>query len=300
MPLDHARPGQTAVPTGDYNAMIDMARNFYEGRHNTSPPSPHAGNPAGQIYLRNDSGEDVPRFGVLGIDGPLIDPADHLDAFKNQPAFLGVLPAVLDHADRFAVCVEPIADGQIGRAKIDGVVQVQVDKQTEDDATAGVADGDLTQLKGGEAGAQIVWAEAGTGTKWAVVRFGSDREPRMAEVTSLGDDYVLVKLVNAGGVYGPEFAVAKPFMLRHDADRYPNVDTLTSTDTNRVEVEDAGGATESWEIRPWAYHVGDTLMIVRASHTGLTVSSQSVQWIDLNIDGRAWADITGNVGSAQA
>jgi hypothetical protein len=169
--LRHAQPGQAAIPAADYNAMIDMARNHYAGLGQSGPTPQHL--PAEQVWVRNDSGEDVPRFGVLGIQGLVFDPAEAPNQFADEVVLVGVEPTLSDHDGRFAVTVEPIPSGRLGRAKIDGTVQVKIDKQAEDDTTAGVADGHTTQLAGGGTGAQVLWAEAGTGTKWAVVRFGS-------------------------------------------------------------------------------------------------------------------------------
>ncbi len=170
--LRHAQPGQSQIPAADYNAMVDATRAHFAGLSSEGGGPPVAKLPADTIYVRNDSLAAVGRFAVLGIDGLVNDPSN-LEAFANQVVVRGVEPVAADHDGRFVVCIEPIAAGAIGRAKIDGVVQVQIDKQTEDDVTAGVADGDATQLKGGEAGMQILYAEPGTGTKWAVVRFGN-------------------------------------------------------------------------------------------------------------------------------
>ena len=44
------------------------------------------------VLVRNDSGADVGRFGILGIGGPIITPEDNLDEFKRMVAVSGVTP----------------------------------------------------------------------------------------------------------------------------------------------------------------------------------------------------------------
>ena len=76
---------------------------------------------AGIVKIKNNSGALLPRFGVLGIDGPLITPAANAGQFRQRPAFAGSSPTIAGHAGKFAVALEPIKSGKIGRCIVSGV-----------------------------------------------------------------------------------------------------------------------------------------------------------------------------------
>lgn len=84
--------------------------------------------------------------------------------------------------------------------------------------------------------------------------------------------------------------VAKPWKLRHDADNYADVTSLSTTSADEVDVDDGGGGEdeETWVVTP-SYQADDEIYALRVPGTGVTVSSVELGLIDLNIDGRAWA-----------
>jgi hypothetical protein len=124
------------------------------------------------ILIRNDSGDNRDRFDILGLDDILIDPADNEVVFANMQAMVGVTPTS-DHLGMFAILLEPVAGGGIGRALLMGVTAVKVDIVDSSHAFADVDDGECGNLISGFAGsAEILWKEVGAGVKWAVVRFG--------------------------------------------------------------------------------------------------------------------------------
>lgn len=126
----------------------------------------------GLVYVRNNTEESVPRFGILGLGDPIIVPDDNLTAFKNQIAFEGEMPGV-SHVGKFVICLEPLRPLAIGAAMLLGVVVCQVSFATGAETAADVLEDDVTQLLAGASGAaQILWAEGGTGTKWAYVKLG--------------------------------------------------------------------------------------------------------------------------------
>jgi hypothetical protein len=125
-------------------------------------------------FIRNDSGQDRQRFEILGIDAPVFLPTDHLEEFQRQVALACVSPVLDEHADRFVILSEPVRAGAIGRAWVGGVCPVQVVVDDETFMFAELQDGDVTALKVVSSGSvTILWKDAGTGTKWAIVRFGS-------------------------------------------------------------------------------------------------------------------------------
>lgn len=125
------------------------------------------------VFVQNDSGSDVDRFGVLGIDDVFPTPTDNLNGFKAGPVLHGITPADGTHEGAFVVLLEPAESGKIAAGCIAGVCVVQVDVGDADHTHADIADADSTQLESGWAGsARILWKQSGTGTKWAVVRMG--------------------------------------------------------------------------------------------------------------------------------
>jgi hypothetical protein len=66
--------------------------------------------------VRNASGDDRLRFHVLGISSPIITLGAHLREFKNQVSLVGVKPKHALHFTRFAILLDPLRAGKIGRA----------------------------------------------------------------------------------------------------------------------------------------------------------------------------------------
>ena len=126
------------------------------------------------VLVKNISGSDVGRFGVLGIAGILFDPATALPAFTARTVFTGETPAESHQTGRFLICAEPIQNGAIGRAWADGIVTVRIDVQDASHNYATVKPDDATQLISADQGlCYILYKEAGVGQKWGVVRYGS-------------------------------------------------------------------------------------------------------------------------------
>ena len=177
---DHLKKVQSGdalkIPAATFNAMIDAARDHRQRQRDRGRDAKPAFRQTGIVPVKNASGADRDRFDVLGVDSPIFTPADSLDGFKNQVAFEGVTPSVSDHRGRFVVLLQPIASGEIGLACVSGVCPAQV--EVSDDANdAGCRYADvkasaaaLDCLASGSAA--ILWREAGTGTKWAVVKLG--------------------------------------------------------------------------------------------------------------------------------
>jgi len=174
----------------DWNKTLDLIRRASGGDPPTDGQAPpRAASSQTAVLIRNDSGADVARFGVLGIDAPLIAADAELAEFQTAVRLAGVTPSETAHQGAFAIALEPIANGAIARAVVDGVVQCQVSMTAEGDPFAEVKDADATQLVSGPTGsARILWAEAGTGTKWAIVALGSAATAGFwAELTTFDD-----------------------------------------------------------------------------------------------------------------
>ncbi|HUX00612.1 MAG TPA: hypothetical protein VMY35_06475 [Phycisphaerae bacterium] len=128
---------------------------------------------SGTCLVRNDSGADVDRWGVLGVAG--VDPtyAEDADAFANVPVLEGDTPADPDHRGRFVIATEPIADGAVGQAVVSGLAVCQVDIKDAGHKYADIADGDAQQLVSGTRGSAVILHKPpGTGTSWCLVLLG--------------------------------------------------------------------------------------------------------------------------------
>jgi len=191
--LKKVQPGAPLrIPAATFNTFIDAARDFQTRTRGLAQDATPAVRRAGIVLVRNDSGYDRGRFDVLGIDSPIITPTDNEDAFKNQVAFSGSTPSLPGHGGRFVILLEPLATGAIGLGLTTGVCPVRLDVQDAEHARATVIDGDAANLRSADDGpAAILWKEAGTGTRWALIHLGPPDEPCLwgkAPITgSLGD-----------------------------------------------------------------------------------------------------------------
>jgi hypothetical protein len=175
--LTKVRPGDDLViPAGAYNAFIDAAR--YTQRANAIGAGPSAADldPRTLVRVRNDTGGDVPRFGVLGIAGPIFEPSADEEAWQQQSSFKGRIALPAD-AGRFLIAVEPIAEDAIGVACLSGLTIARVDG-SESATYADVMPGEVEFLAESESGgAQVLWIEQGSlivpGPRWALVRLGA-------------------------------------------------------------------------------------------------------------------------------
>ncbi|MCG3179670.1 MAG: hypothetical protein BIFFINMI_02011 [Phycisphaerae bacterium] len=172
--LRKVKPGDPLrIPAATFNAFVDAAEDLRRRQHDQFTGMQPDGRQTGVVPIKNNSGADLGRFAVLGIDGPIFTPADSEDGFKNRIALVGVTPVAPTHLGRFAILLEPVANGRIGQAAVAGVCVAKVDVQAEDDGFADVKDGSAASLKSGPSGAAtILWKESGAGEKWAIVRFG--------------------------------------------------------------------------------------------------------------------------------
>ncbi len=170
-PFRRVRPGQKLeVPAAAYNAFLDAARRERGRMLDTGRDRDADGRTYGVIKVRNASGGDVPRFGVLALSSPVISPAyPNLSEFQAQVAIDGETPD--GPARPFAVLLEPLADGAIGRAVVAGIVPVRLGSGPANLPYAVPEAGNVGTLRPAAAGpARIVWTDG----EWALVHLGVD------------------------------------------------------------------------------------------------------------------------------
>lgn len=187
-----------------WNALMDLARGQVAVPSGESWPVDRAG----LVLVQNGSGEDLERYGVLGISGLVFDADDDLDAFHSNSALTGVKPTAA-HRGMFVVVVEPIANNEYGYARMAGATAVLVNVVDEGDTYADIEDDTAhvcIRLKSDLRGAaRILWKQEGTGEKWAYVHFP------VASPTVLGGKVV------SGGVRNTANAAWQSFILAGEA-----------------------------------------------------------------------------------
>lgn len=169
-PFKKARPGQPLeIPAEAYNAFVETALAHKRGQlSQTSEGQRPASAPT--IKVRNETGQPVPRFGVIGLGEPIILPSANLPEFQNGVAFRGTLP---QPGKPFAIAQETLAAGTIGRCLVNGPTPARLNVTEESFVTAGPA-GDVGAITTAPNGpARILWRETGAGIRWAIVQLGS-------------------------------------------------------------------------------------------------------------------------------
>ncbi len=167
-------PGMSGDSSSErFNAINQVARTVLGSRGKTGLNVTGSQTNYAIINIKNETGEQVPSGGVLGLGDFNISPGSNLSSFKEGPSIIGELPTEADHTGRFAIAIEPIGVEKIGKAAVAGAVICKIDMQSEDDQFADVFDEDVTKLKSGSSGlARIISVESGTGEKWALIAFG--------------------------------------------------------------------------------------------------------------------------------
>jgi hypothetical protein len=182
--LRKLNPGETlpVLPRDTFNTIIDSRDVIGRHKNNLKSRVPLLQNTGGIVVLvKNDSGSDVDRFGVLGIEEPIILPDENENEFAMRVALRCVEPSEgessgssdTDHRGKFVITAEPIANGKIGRAFVAGVCACKLDDVTAEGDFAEIIAGDTEHLQIATTGsAVILWKETASGGQWAIIRFG--------------------------------------------------------------------------------------------------------------------------------
>ena len=160
------------IPASTYNVFIDTAQDYLKRQNRQTGGD--AGTPLQSkfVLIKNTTASAVNRFGVLGISNTELLVSENY--FKQNIILTGIAPSSTSHSSgRFVIVHEPIAAGGVGRAYINGHCQVQINVTDANHTFCDVKNSDSTMLQSAESGpAVIIWKESGTGTKWAIIRFG--------------------------------------------------------------------------------------------------------------------------------
>lgn len=165
------------IPAQTFNAFVDAALDHRFHQRQVAAGDLFATKRTDVVLVRNDSGADRDRFDVLAVTGPLIGPIDNEDEFASRVALSGVVPEQ-QHRGRFAVLLEPVRDGEIGRAVLDGLCVVHVEMVNESHRFADVKPNYCDVLESAAFGsAQLLWIQPegerdDPAIAWTVARIG--------------------------------------------------------------------------------------------------------------------------------
>jgi hypothetical protein len=180
-PFAKVQPGQPVTFSATaWNAMLAAGRAEMERQFDRGTGTLTTGRNAAIVRVRNDSGVDLDRHAVLGLDGPIFTPTDSLDTFLQEVTFSGIEP-VAESRGRFGILMEPAPIDRVVRAWVAGVCQVRVDLTDTAHAFAEIEAGETGMLVSGDTGsAELLWCESDgggygytTGQQWALVRLGA-------------------------------------------------------------------------------------------------------------------------------
>jgi len=173
--LRHVRAGEKLrIGAGTFNAFVDAAKARRRFPLDVGPARDASGHSSRQttILVRNESEEDVPRFGCLAIGEPIIPPDENADEFANRPSLVGVASLELRHFGSCVVATEPIATGKIGRCVLRGITPARVLMADERHTHADIAEGHLLFKTGFVGSARILWRPDEVGEVLCLVEIG--------------------------------------------------------------------------------------------------------------------------------
>lgn len=288
--LKKVTPGDSLrIPAQAYNAFIDAAR-----AHRERSLGQGAGEDGSRaihmdLQVRNSTGADQDQFAVVTLGNIVLSPVDNLPLFKERPTFEAVSPTI---SGRVAILQEPLKASGIGVARVLGfsVVKIQVIDAAHQWAKMVAGSPNLESSFGGAL--RIIYKEAGTGEKWALVEFpATSPQIRRFRVQSVHGDYIKCKGLT-GAVLDAEMTdIAKNFLCRRtpfDGQVRAGVSFSYTNDSRRTATQ--GAETETQVIVP-SYVSGDEILAIGSvpGGTAVVVGGTELLWIDLNLDGRAWA-----------
>jgi hypothetical protein len=158
------------MPAKIYNLLVDLAAGQdFQGTGTGAQPFGQTG----IVLVKNTSGADVTRFQVLGLDAPLISSSADLDEFQRQVAFQGAATVFANHFGKFAVMLEPVANGDFGRGVVSGVVPTLLNIDKGLWPYADILEGSVKLECQPTGAATVLWTAASSGDQWAIVRLGS-------------------------------------------------------------------------------------------------------------------------------
>ena len=175
-PLSNVGPGDLIpLDMTTINAWNGAGREYLRGRGGFSAPAIPGGPTVPQVLVlvQNSTGGDLAEWSVVALTGtPPVSRVDSPHEVRQMPVLDGSTPAAA--TDAFAVLIEPIQNGKVGRAAVLGVVpvSVHVNDAGHGYATPGTTTDALESAASGPA--KIIWKESSGTTRKALVLLMGD------------------------------------------------------------------------------------------------------------------------------
>lgn len=159
------------ISARDWNTLADRANARDTSRGAFGPRSDGVTDVVVQVF----NGTALPRFGVIGLNAPVILPEDNEPEFTDAYALIASAPSSDTHASKFAVVQEPCpsAGGKFIRARVAGITPVRITGEYQPFAAVIHATTARLTTSLSATCAQILWAEDGDEERWALIRLGN-------------------------------------------------------------------------------------------------------------------------------
>ena len=170
------RSGESlSIPASTWNAFIDATNWVRNEQQNRRSQGVSSGAGVGIVFVKNAESEARERFSALVLVDVAVSPKENEDEFLSSvPVFAGAKMTSERETMPYAILLEPVAPGEIGRAMVLGVVPAQVTIRDADDMfavpTPGSSAGALQSDSSGVA--RILWKAGGSGTQWCLLQLG--------------------------------------------------------------------------------------------------------------------------------
>jgi hypothetical protein len=157
-----------AFKSDDWNQIADYIN--AQASPGVNAPTGRSVMAEGVVLIKNNTGGDLARFQPVMLASPVTDPTANEPEFFRSAAFFADQVAYNDlQPGRFALLLESVSDGNYARAAIVGThgIIIQVNDETHMFARCVESSSTLESVPSGAI--PIIWKEAGTGLKRAIV-----------------------------------------------------------------------------------------------------------------------------------
>ena len=174
--MEKVKAGDTVViKASTWNAFIDAANWTKEQRQNQLGKGLRSGVGTGIVLIKNAEGEQRDRFAALVLSDIAIPPNVNEDEFVScTPVFVGQKMTEEREGRPYAILLQPLQAGEIGRAMVLGITPAKVTIQDAEDEYAVPTPGSSTgALQSDATGvARIIWKAGGSGSQWCILQLG--------------------------------------------------------------------------------------------------------------------------------
>lgn len=174
--MQKVKPGdKVQIKAETWNAFIDAANFARSMRDSQGGKGVRSGLSDGVILIKNTEESSMPRYAAMVLTDIVISPESNEDEFVSRPpVFVGKRMTDKYKDKSYAILMEPIGEGKIGRAIILGITPAYI--YVNDDSHQYVTpfmDSEEGNMQSSETGsAKILWKGGVRGWYWALLQIG--------------------------------------------------------------------------------------------------------------------------------